>query len=452
MEDKIVYSDGDIESVILNTINKPDEFKKLCEEPGAVFHNFTKCRENLINWYPFKKTDRVLEIGAGMGAITGCLCETCGSVVSIEESSRRAEIIRERHKAYDNLQVISDDIYAHEFTEKFDYVLLIGVLEYVGINNQDGNPYIQLLAKIKELLAEDGKLLLAIENKYGLKYWCGAAEDHTSIPFESLHDYQMENITGRYGKSGVRTFSKQELMGMFKAAGFQKERFYYPLPDYKFPSAIFSDSHLPKEDDIRSIKFYYPQESELVANEKKLYKDVIDNQVFPFFANSFFVEVAKTELNDDAVEYVSHKRDYKEEFNVSTVLAKEQVVKRANTQAASMHLQQCQENVETLAKRNIPVLKSVMTDARTMQVPYCSLPLTIDVFQQALEQEQEDQLIQMVAQLKQYLDSSSERHIGEPCAIAGEEMKNEDILNCAYIDMTFINSFYQGDRKFRFSS
>ncbi|MBD8925050.1 MAG: hypothetical protein EGR89_03430, partial [[Eubacterium] rectale] len=28
----------------------------------------------------------VLEIGAGMGALTGCLCDRCGEVVAIEES------------------------------------------------------------------------------------------------------------------------------------------------------------------------------------------------------------------------------------------------------------------------------------------------------------------------------------------------------------------------------
>ena len=38
------------------------------------------------------------------------------------------------------------------------------------------------LIKIKQLLKPDGKLLIAIENQYGLKYWCGALEDHTGLP------------------------------------------------------------------------------------------------------------------------------------------------------------------------------------------------------------------------------------------------------------------------------
>lgn len=43
-----------------------------------------------------------------------------------------------------------------------------------------------MLNMLKPFLKENGKVLLAIENKFGLKYWCGAAEDHTGIPFVRL--------------------------------------------------------------------------------------------------------------------------------------------------------------------------------------------------------------------------------------------------------------------------
>lgn len=450
MEEKVVYSDGDIESVILNTINEPEEFVKLYEQPGAVFHNFTKCRENLINWYPFKKNARVLEIGAGMGALTGCLCEKCAQVVSIEESPRRAEIIRERHKAHTNLNVISDDIYTHQFNEKFDYILLIGVLEYVGINSKEGNPYTRLLAQINDLLSDDGVLLLAIENKYGLKYWCGAAEDHTSVPFEGLNNYESDNVTGRYGKSGVKTFSRRELIDMFDETGFSNERFYYPMPDYKFPSAIFTDAYVPNEDHIRSIKYYYPQESELVANERKLYNDIVKNGVFSFFANSFFVEVSKTNLNDSYVKFASYKRDYKDKYNVSTIIYSDnKVIKQANSNKAINHLKNVQLHTEELAKRNIPVVMSKMNEENSIIMPYCSDLLGIEVFKNAINNDDESELITMLKQLKECVLNSSETHIGQPCTIDGIDVSREVVLNDAYIDMTLINSFYK-DNKFVF--
>ena len=88
------------------------------------------------------------------------------------------------------------------------------------------------------MLKPNGKLLIAIENKYGLKYWCGAREDHTAIPFDGLNQYILSKT--------AQTFSRQELADLVKNAGFENSFFYYPLPDYKFPQVIYSDEYLPK--------------------------------------------------------------------------------------------------------------------------------------------------------------------------------------------------------------
>ena len=56
---------------------------------------------------------------------------------------------------------------------------------------------------MKSLLSENGKLFIAIENRFGLKYWAGAREDHTGNYFESLEGY--------FGNERVKTFSKKEL-------------------------------------------------------------------------------------------------------------------------------------------------------------------------------------------------------------------------------------------------
>ena len=66
------------------------------------------------------------------------------------------------------------------------------------------------------------------------------------------------------------------------------------MPDYKLPTVIYSQDYLPKNDNMLNMKCYYiPDNYTLVANEKDLYKDIIDNNVFEFFANSFFIEVTK---------------------------------------------------------------------------------------------------------------------------------------------------------------
>ena len=57
-------------------------------------------------------------------------------------------------------------------------------------------------------LKNTGKLLIAIENKLGMKYFAGAPEDHTDIPFFGINGYP--------GNHSVRTFSKTELQELVK--------------------------------------------------------------------------------------------------------------------------------------------------------------------------------------------------------------------------------------------
>ncbi len=108
-------------------------------------------------------------------------------------------------------------------------------------------------------------MLVAIENQYGLKYWCGMPEDHVGIPFEGINQY-------RDVERGVRTFSKTALDTLIKESGFHNTYFYYPYPDYKLPTVIYSQDVLPsKKDTVNSENFRgYSSagENTLIANEK----------------------------------------------------------------------------------------------------------------------------------------------------------------------------------------
>ena len=86
---------------------------------------------------------------------------------------------------------------------KFDYITLIGVFEYAAVYTKTENPYIDFLEKIIKLLKPDGKILIAIENKFGMKYWLGAPEDHTNVKYDGITGYQNDNT--------IRTFGKREL-------------------------------------------------------------------------------------------------------------------------------------------------------------------------------------------------------------------------------------------------
>lgn len=288
-----LYSEGDIEDITLKIIadNEPEDYTEAISANFCwpTFYHLTHTRKNILNWYPFKKDGHVLEIGCGFGSITNMLCDKCEHVTAVELSKRRATGTLLRCREKENLEIIVGNLNDIEFSEKYDYITLIGVLEYQGNYTNTVNPYLDFLKKIKSLLKPNGKLLIAIENQYGLKYWCGAFEDHTSIPFDGINQYKISN-------QKVKTFSKQALNDLVIASGFSNTFFYYPMPDYKLPTVIFSDSFVPQTEALENPMYYYiPNASTMIASEADLYKDIVANNVFPFFANSFLVECGNCE-------------------------------------------------------------------------------------------------------------------------------------------------------------
>ncbi len=291
------YSEGDIEDEILRLLDKygEDNYKEIFKESISwpVFYHISPIRKNIINWYPFKENAEVLEIGAGMGAVTGALCEKAQKVTSVELSKKRASSIISRcDKKYDNLELIIGNFNDIKFDRKYDYITLIGVLEYAPLYTNTQNPFHDFLEKVRGLLKEDGKLLIAIENQYGMKYFSGAPEDHTAKKYDG--------ITGYENKKGIRTYGKQELTEILKNAGYKYTKYYYPMPDYKLPNIIFSDKFYPTEE---TLKQYTPYVSDINASvdfdEKKAYLDIIKNKQFDFFANSFFIEASMQEIEED---------------------------------------------------------------------------------------------------------------------------------------------------------
>lgn len=278
-----LYSDGNIENDILKIVQETQNFEEVLENEDRwpILYHLSDVRKNILEWYPFNETVSVLEIGAGCGAITGMLCEKVDQVTCVELSQRRALINAYRNQHRENLQIHVGDFNQIHFDEKYDYITLIGVLEYASSFSSESDPYLSFLKKVKTLLKPGGKLMIAIENKYGLKYWAGAKEDHTGRVFHGIEDY--------YNNNSVRTFSKLEMETMLQNSDFSDVEYFYPMPDYKLPLQIFSDKQLPKVGELRGLISNFDQERFILFDESVVYDGLIENNQFQFFANSFLI-------------------------------------------------------------------------------------------------------------------------------------------------------------------
>lgn len=277
------YSDGDIEDELLEIVKNNETYDEVLARDNrwAILYHLSSIRHNIINWYPFKPHSSCLEIGGGCGAITGALCERLEQVSVVELSKRRSTINYERHKNYDNLEIIVGNLNAITFEQQFDYITLNGVLEYAGSFTDGSEPYKTFLQQVKKHLKPNGKLIVAIENRYGLKYFAGAKEDHTSKMFDG--------ITGYVGNDSVRTFGKLELEKLLAESGYPQQEFYYPHPDYKMPMEIYTPEWLPNHHTALSSAPNFDSERYELFDETKAFAGIIANNQFEFFANSFLV-------------------------------------------------------------------------------------------------------------------------------------------------------------------
>ena len=288
-----LYTDGAIEDEMLEIARNvsPDRFNKMIGEKKSwpILYHFSHIRENILSWMPFTGKEKVLEIGSGCGAVTGALLGGAGEVTCIDLSMKRSEINAWRHRDSEKLKILVGNFQDVEssLTEKYDYITLIGVFEYSQGYIGTAQPYVEMLRRIARHLALGGRIVIAIENRLGLKYWAGCTEDHVGKYFEGLENYP--------DTRSVRTFSRKELSDIIDQAGEFKTTFYYPYPDYKFPMTIYSDKRLPKKGELRDNFCNFDRNRIQLFNEGKVYDSLTDAGLFQEFSNSFLVIVERKE-------------------------------------------------------------------------------------------------------------------------------------------------------------
>lgn len=77
---------------------------------GQNFLIDTHVLEKIVDAADIGKDDLVLEIGPGIGTVTQYLCEAARQVIAVEIDRKLIKILRDTLSAYDNVEVINEDI------------------------------------------------------------------------------------------------------------------------------------------------------------------------------------------------------------------------------------------------------------------------------------------------------------------------------------------------------
>lgn len=345
-----LYCDGQVEDELLEIVRNHAEveYRKIIEEKASwpILYHLSSLRENIVDWIPMEKDAKVLEIGSGCGAVTGALSKKAKEVVCVDLSKKRSMINAYRHELCENITIhvgnfkdIEPDLPAD-----FDYIFLIGVFEYGQSYMGCKQPFEEFLSIVMKHLARGGRVVIAIENKYGLKYFAGCREDHLGTYFSGIENYA--------AGGGVRTFSRKGLEKIFAACGIKKYTFYYPYPDYKFMTALYSDAYQPGKGELSNNIRNYDRDRMLLFDEKYAFDGIVEDNLFSVFANSYEVIIG----DDFAVKYAKYSNDRAPEYRIRTEICKDEkgnaiVTKHPLCEEAKEHIREIAVAYQNLVEK-----------------------------------------------------------------------------------------------------
>ena len=424
--DHFDYSDGFVSEEYLKKVFlkvkdlscESNELGKYIKDWPSEYHLSEK-RYNLLSGFDFDPSLKVLEIGCGCGAMSRYLGENFNNVVSVEGSLKRARLARYRTKDLNNVSIVCAPFQKLQFSIQFDVIFCIGVYEYASSFVDDPHPYDLVLQFLSNNLCENGTIVLAIENQFGLKYFSGFSEDHLGTKFEGLEGY--------HSTRKVKTFGKIELENQLKKF-FAKVNFFYPYPDYKLPDCIVSEellsSQLPGEliSRYKSRDYNYETRQSL-WDESLVILELCKNGMLPFFSNSFLVFASQNNsiacsFNQLAIFYSLSRRDV---FKTQTRLYKN-------------------------SKNQIIVLKEGFTTIQEQTIKYLKRVNTCSYWKNSFS-------LQMI--LYQNCQSKHLRmdDIFLPCQLWLSHLFNHafkrngiDYLNGTFIDSTWSNAYYESGK------
>ena len=343
------YCDGDVEDELLDIAHNyaTVEYQRIIEERKSwpILYHLSPQRENIVEWLPITKDMKVLEVGSGCGAITGALARKAGEVTCIDLSRKRSRINAYRHMDADNVTIHVGNFQDVEpdLSCDYDYICLIGVFEYAQAYIQSETPYEDFLNIIKKHVKRQGHIVIAIENKFGLKYWAGCKEDHLGTWFSSLENYPDGGV--------VRTFTADGLREIAGRCGYKKAQMYYPYPDYKFMTSLYSDDRLPEVGELSNNLRNFDRDRLQLFDEKKVFDTIIRERQFPLFSNSYMMLLGP-ELEE---KYVKYSNDRAPEFCIKTILKEDKtgktIEKHPLCKEAWQHIKQTALAYEKLSRR-----------------------------------------------------------------------------------------------------
>ncbi len=400
--------------------------------------SYTNLRKNVIHWYPMQKKSKVLQIGGLSTELLEELCNKVENVVMLVDTMQQKEEILESIQN-DNVEikVVPNLNFQEEDTEQYDYVTLLGSLEFyqATLEKKAYKRLDKLLQIAKQKCKEKGKILATIPNKYGMKYWTTLDSQKNILCNDKI------------------ALSKEMIYTLLEKNGLLHYKYYYMLPDHEMTNVIFTDSYLPNTESIHR-NFTYGEEEFSNFNITEAYGEILkeDKKLFPFYVNSYFLEIGKEPLEENTIQFVSYTNIRKEEYQIQTIIYQDRVEKTQNNEKAKEHIVRIKKNIDKMNEIGLKTLDTYEEDKILSR--YVQNAKTYDkVLLEYLEKEQKEEFFEKIENYKQDLlqkleevkfEQVRENNIFQKYGMTCQEsmLKNFHFVKNGLWDLIFQNIFY----------
>ncbi len=233
---------------------------------GILYH-LSSQRSNILSMMEIHEDDHVLLLHAETGSLSYGLSDLVesGRLTFYEPDPLMARICDLRMSGRENAHAFKGDL--DELDQKYDLIVLNHSLEREGD---------LVLSKAWSHLKTGGRLYLICDNARGMKSWNGIKGDM------------------------AYSYSKKELEDKISTLN-SSYKFYYPYPDANFTKATFTDERLPLKGELsvgKEIRGAYYTEN---FDEARRMEEVLSDGMFPYFANSYVVEIRRGGKESDLI-------------------------------------------------------------------------------------------------------------------------------------------------------
>lgn len=258
-------------------------------------------------------------------------------------------------KEAENMLILSEDMANLEGT--WDYIVVSDAFAKVPAKFGGKAPYEQFFELLKEHLNPKGHIILAVDNRYGLKYFAGCKEHLTGRYFEGLEGYA--------NSEGVKTFSKEAILELIREAGFVNIKTYYPYPDYRYMTALYTDAHLPSAGELTANLCNFAEERVVLFDEAKVFDELIKEGRFQEFSNSYLFDLTtEEERTEEELLFLKYSVERDEKYRIRTEIVKKcdgtRIVRKVPyTESAESHVKMIKHWEKILRKQYEPANVSV---------------------------------------------------------------------------------------------